>query len=145
MELQNDLLQQAAATLEVEITEEQINDVVEKNLKGFQEQLAQQGLTLEMYCQFTNTKMEDLRKTAAPEARQQILCTTAIDKIVELEQLEATQEEIQQVREQICRSNGITMEMLDAMHDPELEKIVKQRVLNGKALALVRQAAEITE
>ena len=145
MDLQDSLLRQAAATLDMNITDGQLKDAVDRQMNAVKEQLAQQGVTLEMYCRHMETTEEDMRKKAAPAARQSLLNAAAIDKIVGLEKLEASDEEIKAAREQICRSNNITLDVLDAMKDPELDEMIVRSVLTGKAMGLIRENAEVTE
>ncbi len=144
MELQDNLLRQAAATLELEITEEQIAAAVDQQIKNLQAQLAQQGLSLEMYCSFMNTTVEDLRKDAYPAAEAALRNLAAIDKIVELENLEATQEEIGQALAVIARQNKLTIEDLKDYYDEEFEKAVLKSVLTSKVMRFIRDAADIT-
>jgi FKBP-type peptidyl-prolyl cis-trans isomerase (trigger factor) len=69
----------------------------------------------------------------------------AVDKIVELEGLVATQEELTQAITVICRNNGITPEDLKDIYDEEFEKAVMRSVLTGKVMAFIREAATVTE
>jgi len=55
MDLQDRLLRQAAATLEFNPSEKQIQAEIDEQMQNLKAQLAQQGLTLEMYCQFMST------------------------------------------------------------------------------------------
>ena len=145
MELQDNLLRQAAATLELEIADEQIQTAVEQQIKNLQAQLAQQGLSLEMYCSFMSTTEEKLREDLRPEAEHAIRTQATIEKIVELEKLEATQEEIGQALALIARQNRMTMEQLQPYYDAEFEAAVIRSVLTSKAMGLIRQAALIEE
>ena len=145
MELQDNLLRQAAATLELEIADEQIQTAVEQQIKNLQAQLAQQGLSLEMYCSFMSTTEEKLREDLRPEAEHAIRTQATIEKIVELEKLEATQEEIGQALALIARQNRMTMEQLQSYYDAEFEAAVIRSVLTSKAMGLIRQAALIEE
>ena len=145
MELQDNLLRQAAATLELEIADEQIRTAVEQQIKNLQAQLAQQGLSLEMYCSFMSTTEEKLREDLRPEAEHAIRTQATIEKIVELEKLEATQEEIGQALALIARQNRMTMEQLQPYYDAEFEAAVIRSVLTSKAMGLIRQAALIEE
>ena len=145
MDLQDSLLQQAASTLEIEISQEQINEAVDDQMRGMEAQLQQQGLNMEMYCQFLNTTLEDMRKEAEPAARQSIQTVAAIEKIAELEKLEASEEDIDKVTESICESNNITREIFDSMKTEQLEKMVLQAAVTSKVMALIREHAEITE
>ena len=145
MDLQDSLLRQAAETLEFKVTEEMINEAAQEQLQNLRAQLAQQGLSLEMYCQFMNTSEETLLADARPAAENAIRCRAAIDEIVQLEGLEASEEEIGNALAVICRHNNITMDQLKENYDAALEQMVVNSVLTGKVMRLIRDAAEITE
>ena len=144
MDLQDRLLRQAAATLDITISQEELEKSVTEQLQNMEAQLAQQGLSLDMYCQFMNTTKEDLRKDAYPAAEAALKNMAAVDKIVELEKLEATQEELAQAVAMIARNNGITVEELKDYYDAEFEAAVMKSVLTGKVMAFIRDAADIT-
>ena len=143
MELQDSLLRQAAATLDVTFSEEQLNEAVEEQLNNLKAQLSQQGLSLEMYCSFLNTTEENLRQEARPAAENALRVQTAIDEVVRLENLEVTQEEIGQALAVIARQNRMTVEQLKGFYDAEFEQAVIRSILSGKAAKLIRDAAEI--
>lgn len=143
MELQDSLLRQAAATLEITFSEEQLNAAVEEQLNNLRAQLAQQGLSLEMYCSFLNTTEEKLREEARPSAENALRSQAAIDEVVRLENLEVTQEEIGQALAVIARQNRMTVDQLKGFYDAEFEQAVIKSVLSGKAAKLIRDAAEI--
>ena len=145
MELQDQLLNEAAKTLELKITEEMLNEAVEDQLNNLRAQLAQQGLNLEMYCQFMNTTEEALREDVKPSAEATLRCRAAIDEIVMIEGLEADQESITQTLVAICRQNNITMDQLKEQYDAALEQAVQNSVLTGKVMSLIREAAIVEE
>ena len=145
MDLQDRLLRQAAATLDYTVDPEELEEAVNQQLQNLEAQLAQQGLNLQMYCQFMNTTEEDLRKDAYPAAEAAMKNMAAVDKIVEIEKLEATQEELGQAIAVICRNNGVTVEQLKDVYDEEFEKAVMRSVLTGKVMAFIREAADVTE
>ena len=145
MDLQDRLLRQAAATLDYTVDPEELENAVNEQLQNMEAQLAQQGLSLDMYCQFMQTTKEDLRKDAYPAAEAALRNMAAVDKIVELEKIEATQEELGQALAVIARKNGITVEDLKDYYDAEFEKAVMRSVLTGKVMAFIRDAADVTE
>ena len=145
MELQDKLLNEAAKTLELTISDKMLADAVEDQLNNLRAQLAQQGLNLEMYCQFMNTTEETLREDVKPTAEAALRCRAAIDEIVMAEGLEADQESITQTLVAICRQNNITMEDLKAQYDAALEQAVVNSVLTGKVMSLIREAAIVEE
>ena len=145
MDLQDRLLQQAADSLELTITDKMLETALDEQVDNLKAQLAQQGLTLEMYCQFMNVTPEQIREDATESAKASIRTRAAIDEIVMAEGLEADQEDISKALAIICRHNGITMEQLKEQYDAGLEQVVINSVLTGKVLRLIRDAAIITE
>ncbi len=145
MDLQDRLLQMAAETLELTVTDRMLESALDEQMENLKAQLAQQGLTLEMYCQFLNTTPEQVRQDATASAEASIRARAAIDEIVSLEGLTTEKEEIANALALICRHNGITMEQLQAQYDAGLEQVVINSVLTGKVMRLIRDAADITE
>ena len=144
MDLQDRLLRQAAATLDFTADKDELEKAVAEQLQNLEAQLAQQGLNLQMYCSFMKTTEEDLRKDAYPAAEAALRNFAAVEKIVELEKLEATREEIGQALAVIARQNNLTVEDLKDYYDEEFEKAVLKSVLTGKVMRLIRDAADIT-
>ena len=145
MDLQDRLIRQAAETLGFTPTEAQIEAELNEQMQNLKAQLNQQGLNLEMYCQFLNTTETQLREDARPNALQSIRIQAAIEQIVFLENLEATKEEIGQAVAVICRQNNMTLEQLKPYYDAEFEAAVVRSVLTSKAMRLVRDNAIVTE
>ena len=144
MDLQDRLLRQAAATLDYTVDPQDLEKAVNEQLKSLEGQLAQQGLNLELYCSFMNTTVEDLRKDAYPAAEAALRNHVAVEKIVELEKLEATTEEITQTLMVIARQNNLTMDQLKDFYNAEFEAAVMKSVLTSKVMRLIRDAADIT-
>ena len=145
MDLQDRLLHQAAATLSFQVSDKQVAQAVEEQLQNLRAQLGQQGLTLEMYCQFMSTTEEKLKEDMEPTARESVRVQAAIEQIVSLENLEASKEEIGEAVAVICRQNNMTLEQLKPYYDAEFEAAVVRSVLTTKVMRLIRDAAEITE
>ena len=145
MELQDQLVRQAAESLDTEVSEEKLQKAVEEQLQVLQAQLARQNLSLEMYCSFMGKTEEELREEAKPAAEASVKVQAAIDRIVELENLEATQKEIGEALALIARQNGMEVEQLKSMYDAEMEQAIIRSVLTTKAMELIRAHAEIVE
>ncbi len=138
------LLRQAAETLEYTPDFAELEKAVDEQIANLEAQLTRQGLNLDMYCSFMNTTKEVLRKDARPDAEAELRKAAAVRKIVELENLEVSQEEIGKTVALICRQNGMTVEELKPHYDAEFEQAVIKSILTGKVMDLVRDAAEVT-
>ena len=145
MDLQDRLLRQAAATMEFTPSEKQIEQELDEQMQNLRAQLAQQGLTMEMYCQFLNTNEQTLREDARANAEQSIRIQAAIEQVVYLENMEATKEEIAEAVAVIARQNNMTVEQLKPYYDAEFEAAVVRSVLTSKVMKLIRDAAVVTE
>ena len=143
MDLQDRLLRMAADTLGFTPNEKQVEAELDNQMQNLQAQLAQQGLNLEMYCQFMSTTEEKLREDGRATAEQSVRMKAAIEQIVDLEQLEASKEEIGEAVAVICRQNNMTLEELKPYYDAEFENAVIKSVLTTKVMKLIRDSAEI--
>lgn len=143
MDLQDRLLRQAAETLEYTPDAQTLEKAVDEQMKSLEAQLGQQGLSLEMYCSFMQTTVEDLRKDSYATAEANLRSQAAVEEIVKLEQLEATQEELGQAVAVVARQNNMTVEQLKPYYTPEFEAALNRSVLTTKVMQLIRDAAKI--
>lgn len=144
MDLQDRLLKQAAETLEHTFAQEELDEAVNEQMRAFEAQLSRQGLNLEMYCSFMNTTEQDLLADMVPSAEAALKNQAAIDKIVEAEGLEVTQEEIGQAVAVVAKQNNMTVEQLKPCYTAEFEQAIIKSVLTGKVMSLIREHAHVT-
>ena len=145
MDLQDQLLRQAAATLDYTVSDAELEREMDEQLRAMEAQLGQQGLSLDMYCSFMNTTKEALREESRAAAEANLRNQAAIDQIVMLEKIEPSEQEIGEAIALICRQNGLTTEQLKPYYTAEFEKAVIRSVLTSKVMRLVRDAADIAE
>ena len=145
MDLQDRLLRMAAETLEFNPSEKQLDSELDEQMKNMTAQLAQQGLSMEMYCQFMQTTEEALREESRATALNALRTKAAMEQIVDLEGIQASKEEVDEALVIIARQNGMTIEQLKPYVDFQFELEVVRSVLMAKAMKLVREHAEITE
>ena len=144
MDLQDRLLKQAAETLAFTCDQDALDEAVNEQMKAFEAQLSRQGLSLEMYCSFMNTTEDALLKDMAPSAEAALRNQAAIEKIVELEGLKASEEEIGQAVALVAQQNNMTVEQLKPYYNEEFEKAIIKSVLTGKVMSLIREHAAVT-
>ena len=145
MDLQDRLLRMAAETLEFEPSEKQITEEVENQMQNMSAQLAQQGLSIEMYCSFIGITEDSLRADMRANAENAVKMQAAIELIADLEQLEASKEEIGEALAIVARQNNMTLEQIKPYYDAEFEQALIRSVLTGKVMHLIRENAVITE
>ena len=145
MELQDNLLRSAAKTLEYVPTDAEIDAELDAHLETLKGQLAEKGLTLEMYLQFMKTTEEKLRADARADAVMSLKIKATIDKVVELENLVVSDEEMDAALEVVCRQNNMTVDMLKPHIDEEFTAAITRSILMGKVMRLIRDAAEVVD
>ena len=143
MDLQDRLMRMAADTLEFTPNEKQIQAEMDAQIDNLKAQLAQQGLTIEMYCSFMNTTVEALREDSRTNAEASVKIQAAIEQIVAIENLTAEEEEINQAVAMVARQNNMTLEQLKPYYDAEFEAAIVRSVLTGKVMKLIRDSAVI--
>ena len=141
-DVENQLLDQLIDGLKGEIPEAMFKNREEQSLKDFEYRLQMQGMQLDLYLKYTNTTVEDLKKEFRPQAERQVKVRLALEKIAALENLTATEDDLNQEFETIAQSYNMKPE--------EVKKAIPAEELTGdivvrKAIDLVREAAVLTE
>ena len=144
-ELRWQLMHQAAATVEEQPTDEELDRMVEAQMETLTAQLAQKGLTLEAYCQFTGSDEKKLREDMRPDALEAFRTQKAVEKIAQLENLAVTDEEMDAAIQRICADNHMSAEDLKPYFDNGFLTVVRQQMLRDKATEVVRRSAQITQ
>ena len=142
-DLKERLLRQAAATLDYTPGFDEVEAAIDAQMENLEAQLARQGLTIEMYCNFMSTTKEALREDARHDAEAEVRKDAAIREIAKLEKLTVSQEEIGEAVALICRQNKITVEQLKPHYDEAFEQAVIKSVLTAKVMGLIREAADV--
>ena len=145
MDLQDKLLRQAAESLDVTFSEETVDKAVEEQIQVLTAQLARQGLSLEMYCSFMKVDEATLRADARTTSEATLRNQAAIEKIVELENLEVDQNDVARALAVVCRQNNMTMEQLKPYCDDEFQRAINRSVLTSKVMSLIWEHADIAE
>jgi len=114
----------------------------ENMLNDYENRMMQQGISMEMYLQYsgmTKAKMlEDLR----PQAERQVKATLALEAIAKAENFEISAEEVEAEYARVAESYQIDVEKAKE-YIPEA--IIRKDVSARKAVELIKASAEITE
>ncbi len=145
MDLEDRLIRKAAGTLEFNPSEEALEETMDEQMDALAAQLAQQGLSLEMYAQFTGKTIADLREEQRGDARENLRIRTAIEKIVALENITVSEDEMAGAVAEVAQQNGLTAEEMQAYVSEEFLDAVKRSVELKKVMKLVRESAVLTE
>ena len=119
----DELLAEVSKNVEVDIPEEMVDDEIHHMIHKFEEQLKMQGLSLEMYHQFTQTTHQDLHNQMEKEAYQHILYRLTLEEIMKLEKIEVTDKEVDEEVKSLTEKYGMKEEdLLKALGSKEMIK-----------------------
>ena len=89
----DDLLIAAAKNTKIDIPEAMIEEEIDRILKQYEENLKMQGITLEMFYQFTNSDEQALRDQMKEEAKNRVTYRLMLEEIAKEEKIEVTDDE----------------------------------------------------
>ena len=144
-EMRDQLMNQICATLDYQITDDQLKRAVDQAMQTFSAQLARQNLTIEMYCKFIGATEASLREDAVPEARRNILRAVAMDRIAEAEGIEADEDSMADMMSAIMQQNHLTKEQLQSYVTDDFMAAVARGVVSNKVLDLIVENAVIED
>jgi len=87
------LLEGVSKNVDVDIPEEMVNEEVDRLMDRFKQQMKMQGLSLDMYYQFTGSDEKQLRSQLEKEAFNNVLYRLMIDEIKVMEKVVISEEE----------------------------------------------------
>jgi trigger factor len=87
------ILEAVAKNVEVDIPQEMVDEEVERLIGRFAEQMKMQGISLDLYYQFTGSSEKELRANMEKEAYNNVLYRLMLEEIMTLEKIEVTEEE----------------------------------------------------
>ena len=129
----DDLLEEAAKHTVVDLPEELVHEEIHRMMHQYEENLKMQGITLDMFYQFTNSTEEDLEKQMHPEAEKRVKYRFMLEEIATLEKVEVTDEEANKEAEDLAKKYNTTKEellnqigCLDALkYEVEMQKVIE--------------------
>lgn len=140
--VENALVQQIVDSIKGEIPEAMFENRLDACVEDFAYRLQLQGLDLKTYLKYTNSTIEDFKQSFRPQAESQVKFRLALEKIVELESITPSDEDIEAEYKKLAESYGVEIEKAkSAIPASELTKDIAV----NKAIDLVKDSAVITE
>ena len=95
-EKERSVLEKVIANAEMDVPEVMIENKLEQMLQDFEMRMRYQGLPLEQYLQFTNQTLDSLKDNFRSDAEFQVKLGLVLEQIVKAENIEATEEELEE-------------------------------------------------
>ena len=122
------LIEEISKSVEVDIPEEMVQEEIDNLKHRFEHEMSHQGITLDMYYKFTGTTEKDLENQLEKEAYQSTLYRLMLEEIKNLEEIKATDEEINEELDKTAEEYQITKEqVLQSIGKEEIEYQIEMK------------------
>ena len=135
------VLEKVVDLVEGEIPEVMYDNKLEDDVKDYENRLAQQGIPLDTYLQYMGMDRDKFKESMRDNAVKQVKLQLAVEKIAELEKIEATDEEAEAQLKEMADMYQLDVEQIkkwvnieDVKKDVVGKKTVDFLVANAKAI-----------
>ncbi|MBQ7548381.1 MAG: trigger factor [Clostridia bacterium] len=140
-EFESAVLEKTAELVEGEIPDVMIEHKLDEDMQNYESRLSQQGISLDIYLQYLGMDKEKFREDMREKAEKQVKLQLAVEKIAELEKIEATDDEAKAKLKEMADAYQMDVEQIekwinieDVKKDVVGEKVVDFLVKNAKAI-----------
>ena len=138
--LRDELVEKAAANAEVEIPEVMINTEIDRMVQEFGQRLQMQGMTLELYYQFSGQDEAALRAQMKEDAANRVRISLVLEAIAAAENVTVSEEDVNAEIEKMTAQFGMTADQIKTAlggtavleNDIKTQKTVELLVENAK-------------
>ena len=139
---ENQVAAKLAEIVEVTIPEPMIANEAENLVRDYDNNLRMQGLDLNTYFKYTGQTLESMRESFKPMAEKNVKTRLALEKIVELEKIEATDEDVENEYKDLSSMYGMDVEKIKELVNADT---VKADLATRKAVTFVKDNAKMVE
>jgi len=131
---EEDCLEEAAKNMTIEVCDELVDDEVEHMYKEFMERMQMQGISEEMYYEYTKAKKEDITNQMKADALKRIKYRYLLKEIIKVEKIKVTDKEAKERIKEMAKTYNVPEETI--LKEVSLENI-KFDQMYQKALDIV--------
>ena len=136
------LIEALIEKMEADIPAPMFEAETENFLRDYDNRLRMSGLDLNTYMKYTGMTLEKLREEFRPQAERQVKARLALEKIAELEKVEATEEDINAEYDRIAAAYNMPVDQVKASLPTDA---ISDDMVVKKAMDLVREKAVVTD
>ncbi|WLV23704.1 trigger factor [Aciduricibacillus chroicocephali] len=135
------LLEQATDNAKVDIPEAMVETETDRMVQEFEQRLQMQGMTLDLYTQFSGQSVDDLRGQMKENASERVKTNLVLEAIFEQENLEVSDEDANKELEQMAEMYQTDVEQLKAMLGGNTE-MIKEDLKYRKAIEFLDEQSK---
>ena len=139
-EVEAKIFDKVIENMTAEIPQVMFDNRVNEMIGELEQRLAPQGISLDLYMQYTGQTMDTVKKAYAEQAEKQVKLRLALEKIAKLENIEVTEDELKAEFDKLAEAYKLDVDQIKQfIHDDDLKKDIAV----GKAVDLIKDAAVI--
>ena len=142
-ETENAIITAIAKEAKAEIPQAMIDRQCEQSLQRMEYNLMYQGIKLDDYLKYLGTTREEYKKNFEEDARKTVLHQLIVEKIIKLENIEATQEEMDEKIAEQAKSVGKEAEEYKKTMDPRQLEYIESDIKVTKLFAFLEEKNEM--
>lgn len=139
-ETEENVINAVCEATEIDIPEAMINSQIDKMIRDFDMQMRYQGLNIEQYMQYTGITVDAMREQFKADAEKNVKTSLILEKVCEIEGIEAKPAEIEKEYEEMAESNGMKLEDVKKY---VVEDDVKERIKAQKTIKFLVDNADL--
>ncbi len=128
------LLETVSKNVDVDIPEEMVEEEIDRLMTRFEEQMKMQGISLDVYYQFTNSDEKALRDQMEKEAYNNVLYRLMLEEVMKLEKIEVDMKEAEKEAEELAKKYQMEKEeflkqfggLELVQYDLEMRKVIEK-------------------
>ena len=140
-EIEDNAMKQVVESMKIDIPSGMIELEIDNMLKDMEQRLSYQGMNFDQYLQMMGKTKEDARKEYEPQAIDAIKSRMAIEKVAELENIDASDEEIHKKLEEMAKNYGRDVKEFEG--NENIKNYIATGVKTEKALEFIVDNAKI--
>ena len=139
-EVEAKIFDKVIENMTAEIPQVMFDNRVNEMVGELEQRLAPQGISLDLYMQYTGQTIDTVKKAYAEQAEKQVKLRLALEKIAELENVEVAEDELKAEFDKLAEAYKLDVDQIKQfIHDDDLKKDIAV----GKAVDLIKDAAVI--
>lgn len=139
-EVEAKIFDKVIENMTAEIPQVMFDNRVNEMISELEQRLAPQGISLDLYMQYTGQTIDTVKKAYAEQAEKQVKLRLALEKIAKLENIEVTEDELKAEFDKLAEAYKLDVDQIKQfIHDNDLKKDIAV----GKAVDLIKDAAVI--
>ena len=136
----NSVLEQAVSNATFQVPAIMVENEISNMIRRMEQQYQQQGITLEMFLQFSGQTMDSLREQMTPQAIKNVDQKLVIEAIVAKENVEVTEEELEKELAKMAEMYNMEVEQIKTMI-PDLS-MLKEDVKSRKTIDMMIESVK---